>query len=148
MRSLNSRHISNNKLRFLKVNLFNIKNNQYYSNILVYPDHHERHWLLFLEFNKNKQRNLYFYGYYFIHRLSTWFVIVWMNAFTFSQCVLLITMNFMMLVYTFRVYNSCLHNFVHCFNWIVLLAASWMLPLFISSSDANKLKICGYVRII
>ena len=34
------------RLIVMKV-LFNIKNNQYYSDILVYPDHHERHWLLF-----------------------------------------------------------------------------------------------------
>ena len=118
----------------------------YYSDILVYPDHHERHWLLFLEFNKNKLRNLYFYGYFFIHRLSTSFVIIWLNAFIVHQCIFLIALNLMMLVYTFKVYNSCLHNFIHSFNWFILLAISWTMPLFLSSSDKDKLIMSGYVR--
>ena len=32
----------------------------YYSEILIYPEIHERHWLLFLEFNRENIKNMFF----------------------------------------------------------------------------------------
>ena len=119
----------------------------YYSDIWIYPKKHERHWLLFLEFNRNYQRNLYFYGYFLIYRITFAFVIVWMSDFLIDQCVLICFLNVLMLIYTFKVYKNWLNNFLHVFNWLILIALSSMLPMFLNCDDANKLKISGYVRL-
>ena len=50
-----------------------------------------------------------------------------------------------MLIYSFKVYKHAINNFLHTFNCCILLALSIMLPLFLSSSDTQKLKISGYV---
>ena len=42
----------------------------YYSEILIYPEIHERHWLLFLEFNRNNIKNMLFYGYFILYRFA------------------------------------------------------------------------------
>ena len=118
----------------------------YYTDIWVYPEKHERHWALFLEFNKDYPQNLYFYGYFLIHRITLAFIVAWMSDFSIDQCVLICFLNILMLIYTFKVYKNWLNNFLHTYNWLILLVLSLMLPMFLSSVDANKLKISGYVR--
>ena len=117
----------------------------YYSTIQTHPDKHERHCLLFLEFKREKLRAMYFYSYFAIHRFWVAFVVVWIYNFPVIQWVCLIKLNLMFFIYTFRVYKSMLQNFLHSFNWITLIAFSLCLPLFLSPSDPNKLKISGYV---
>ena len=41
----------------------------YYQEILIYPDFHERHCFIFYEFNLDKQRNLFFYAFFILHRI-------------------------------------------------------------------------------
>ena len=118
---------------------------KYYSEILTHPDFHERHWLLFFEFNQENLKNLFFYAYFIIHRISFAFIIAAMSSYPLHQWILVWLVNLWMLIYSFRVYNSWLHNFLHIFNWFILLMLSWMLPWFLDSNDSNKLKISGYV---
>ena len=117
----------------------------YYSEILTHPDFHERHCLLFYEFNKDKSRNLYFYGYFMMHRYFFAFLLIWMYNFPVCQCVLIWYLNILYLIYTFKVYNSWLQNFLHVFNWLILIALSACLGLFLDLSNPDKLKISGYV---
>ena len=121
--------------------------NIHYDSILEFPDKHERHWLLFLEFNKDKLKNLHFYAYFLIHRVTFGFVVAWLSDFPLHQWVLTWMLNLLMLIYTFKAYKSWLSNFLHGFNWFMLLALSLMLPMFLNSDDAEKLKIAGYVSV-
>ena len=120
----------------------------YYSEILTHPDFHERHCLLFLEFNKDKKRNLYFYAYFILHRFLFAFLLICMYNFPFWQWVIICYFNVLFLIYTFKVYKSWLQNFLHTFNWVVQFIFSVWLMLFLSPSDPDKLKIWGYVRVI
>ena len=121
--------------------------NIHYESILEFPDKHERHWLLFLEFNTDKLKNLHFYAYFLIHRVTFGFVVAWLSDFPLHQWVLTLILNLLMLIYTFKAYKSWLSNFLHGFNWFMLLALNLMLPMFLNSEDAEKLKIAGYVSI-
>ena len=118
----------------------------YYSSLCTYPDKHERHWLLFLEFKNNKIRYLYFYAYFTTHRISFAIIIVCMNKIPVYQLVCIIIIHFLFLIYTFCPYKKSLVNLLHTFNWLIQLWLSCLLPLFLDSTDANKLKISGYVR--
>ena len=119
----------------------------YYSELLTHPEIHERHWLLFLEFNKENPINLRFYSYFIIHRYFFAFIIVWMYNYPAQQWVLLWFLNLLMLIYTFKVYESWLQNFLHTFNWVILIVFSILVWLFLKSDDPTKLMIWGYVSI-
>ena len=119
----------------------------YYYDILVYPERHERHWLLFFEFNTDKVRNLFFYAYFIVHRMSFSLIIAWMSNFPINQCVLTLFVNLLYLLYTFKVFKSWLQSFLHTFNWLILVCLSWLLPLFLNTDDPNKLEISGYVSV-
>ena len=120
----------------------------YYSEILTHPDFHVRHCLLFLEFSKEKKRNLYFYAYFILHRFFFAFLLICMYNFPVQQWIMLSFLNFLFLYYTFKMYLNWVQNFLHTFNWVVQLIFSAWLMLFLSSSDPDKLKIWGYVRVI
>ena len=117
----------------------------HYEEIWTHPDFHERHCLLFLEFNKEKQRNLHFYFYFTLHRFLFAFLLIFMYNFPVQQWVMISYLNFLFLIYTFKMYKSWLQNFLHTFNWVVLLFFSILLILFVSPSDPEKLKYSGYV---
>ena len=120
----------------------------YYSQIWTHPDFHERHCFLFLEFNKEKSKNLFFYAYFALHRYFFALLVIWMYNFPHWQWVLISFLNFLFLIYTFKMYTSWLQNFLHTFNWVIQLLFSTWLFLFLSSSNPKKLMIWGYVRYI
>ena len=117
----------------------------YYSEIWAHPNFHERHSLLFQEFNSDKQRNLYFYFYFILHRFIFAVLLICMYSFPVQQWVTISYLNSLFLIYTFKMYKSWLQNFLHTFNWVVLFFFSILLLLFVSPSDPNKLKYSGYV---
>ena len=117
----------------------------YYSSIWNHPDIHERHCLLFLEFNQDKQKNLYFYFYFILHRYFFAILLVCMYNYPVQQWIMISYLNFLFLIYTFKMYKSCLQNFLHTFNWVFLFFFSILLLLFVSPSDPEKLKYSGYV---
>ena len=117
----------------------------YYSEIWTHPNFHQRHCLLFLEFNCDKQRNLYFYFYFILHRSFFAVMLICMYNFPVQQLVMISFLHFLFLIYTFKMYKSWLQNFLHTFNWVVLFFFSILLILFVSPSDPEKLKYSGYV---
>ena len=119
----------------------------YYSYIWVYPDKNEKHCLLFLNFNREKVKNLLFYGYFALHRIAFSFVVVWMKNLPTTQLVWILVVHIWMLINTFCPFKKALQNFLHTFNLIILWILSLLLFLFIDSQNINKLKISGYVSL-
>ena len=119
----------------------------YYSEILIYPEIHERHWLLFLEFNRDNIKNLFFYGYFILHRFIFALLMVWFYSMPGRQWFLICVLNLAYLKYTFKVFKNCLQNFLHIYNWIIQFALSVCLMLFLSPNNPDKLKIWGYVSV-
>ena len=117
----------------------------YYSEICTHPDFHERHWLLFLEFNMEKQRNLLFYAFFILYRIFFAFFIIGIYDFPLIQCILVWLLNFWILIKTFKMYKDCLPNFLYTFNSAIQFFFSCCLPLFLNPNDPNKIKIAGYV---
>ena len=120
---------------------------KYYESICELPEKHERHWLLFLEFKKNNIKNLMFYGNFTLHRVLFAFVVVWMKDFPLNQWVWITFLSFWITLKSFKVYKDTLPSFLNTFNCIVLLGYSFMLFLFLSTSNPNKLIISGYVSL-
>ena len=136
-------------LNFLLNFIFNLWFIQwYYESIWETPEKHERHKLLFSEFNNRKLKNLLFYGHFTLHRVLFSIVIVWMIKFPFYQWVCLVYLSLWMLIKTFWVYNDVLPNFLNTFNCLILLIYSCMLFLFLSLANPDRLKISGFVSII
>ena len=119
----------------------------YYENIIKFQDKHERHWLLFLEFNTDNFKNILFYGYFILYRFIFAFFIIFMNSNPKSQWACIWFINILILIYTSHAFKSKLQNFLHIFNGIILLAISLWLPLFISTDNPQRLNISGYVSI-
>ena len=117
----------------------------YFSSIWVIPNKHERHWLLFSEFNWDKSRNLLFYFYFTLYRLLLAFLLIWMYNYSIQQLVLISFLNFFNLMYTISMFKRKLNNFLHTFNSIILFTFSLWLPMFLSSSNLTKLKVSGFV---
>ena len=117
----------------------------YYSDILIYPEIHERHWLLFLEFKRDNIKNMFFYGYFILYRFIFALLVVWMYSMPDRQWFLICVLNLAYLKYTFKSFKSCLQNFLHIYNWIMQFTLSVCLMLFLSPDDPDKLKIWGYV---
>ena len=120
----------------------------YYESIWEFPDKHERHWLLFFEFKKDNIKNMMFYGNFTLHRVLFAIVVVWMKDFPVNQWVWITFLSFWITLKTFRVYKDALPNFLNTFNCIVLLGYSFMLFLFLSTSDPSRLIISGYVSLL
>ena len=110
----------------------------YYENIIKFPDKHERHWLLFLEFNTDNFKNILFYGYFILYRFIFAFFIIFMNSNPKSQWACIWFLNILILIYTSQAFKSKLQNFLHIFNGIILLAISLWLPLFIKTQIIHK----------
>ena len=117
----------------------------YYNGIWTYPDKHERHCFIFLEFKKDKQRYLYFYFFFATHRFLTAILIIWVYNFPVHQCILISLLNFLILVSTVWWYKETINNFLYTFNGLILLLLSWCLCFFTSSRNPRRLKIYGYV---
>ena len=119
-----------------------------YYDIWIYPEKHERHWLLFLSFNKEKIKNLLFYGYFTFHRIAFSFIVVWMNNFWINQWIIILMLHVWISINTFWPFKRALFNFLHTFNWIIQCILGLLLFLFIDSHKVNRIKISGYVSFI
>ena len=119
---------------------------KHYTNIWEYPDKHERHWMLFLDFKRDHIRRFYFFGYFVLHRIGLAIIIVCMLEFPVDQCTCIIFICLWFFIMTFNSYKESLPNFLHTFNSIVLICYSGMMPLFISWENPQQLLIAGYVR--
>ena len=135
-------------LTFLLILYFYLYPFVYYESICEFPDKHERHWLLFLEFRKDNIKNLMFYGNFTLHRVLFAFVVVWMKDFPINQWVWITFLSFWITLKTFRVHKATLPSFLNTFNCIILLGYSFMLFLFLSASNPNRLIISGYVSLL
>ena len=117
----------------------------YYEELCTSPEKHERHKLLYSEFKRDKLQNLFFYAYFIIYRFLFAFIIVYMYAIPEKQCIWITIINLVMLRYTYRVFKSCIVNFLHFYNSFIQTLFSLWLILFLNANNPNKLKICGYV---
>ena len=73
-----------------------------YEFIIEFPDHNERHCLLFFEFKKQQLRCLYFYAFFMLRRISFAFVLVSMKDFTCIQWILILVLSLWILTYLVR----------------------------------------------
>ena len=117
----------------------------YYQQIWAYPDRHERHWFLFLEFKKEKLRYLHYYAFFATHRFLTAFLIIGMYNYPIQQWVLIWFLNFLYFINTQWFYRECINNFFSTFNGFIQLIFSICLFLFLNSQNPDKLRIWGYV---
>jgi cysteine-rich repeat protein len=121
----------------------------HFESVVEYPEHHERHCMLFLSFKTSSKKCMLYYGYFMMRRIFLAFVIVCMKDFSRTQWTLITLSSILMMLYniSFRPYIDQLDNFLNWFNEVILTFYSFMLFMFLSYERPTQLKISGFVCI-
>jgi cysteine-rich repeat protein len=111
--------------------------------IRKFPDFHERHWLLFLEFKTKNSKCLFHYAYFLVRRLLFSFVLVCMKDFPRNQIVLILLMWICIAGYQvyLQPFKDTLQNVLASFNEIILVVFWGMLFSFLRSDNPKQLKV-------
>ena len=121
----------------------------YFESIKNEPEKHVRHEIVFSQFKQNKLKSMHYFAYFVLRRLLFSLVIVAMPKFAIKQWILIMLLCLWIFIYQIiiRPYNSLLNNFIWTFNEGILFVYSWLMYIFLDSSDPDRLKISGYVWI-
>ena len=120
-----------------------------FESILIYPDHNERHCLLFLEFKRQPIKCMHFYAYFLLRRLSFAFVLVTMKEFTGAQWVLILALSLWTFGYhaRYRPFENWLQNVLWIFNELILIIFSVLMFPFLNLKDPSQATKVSYACI-
>ena len=131
---------------YLMVYLF-VYSYYFFEDIVIYPDHHERHSLMFLEFKRERVEQFFFYPFFMLRRIFIAYVFVGIKDRPLVQCVCLSLSAIIMAIYCIRIrpYESKVWNLLTCFNEVMLSCISLTLFMFLSSDNPEALNSYGYL---
>jgi cysteine-rich repeat protein len=111
--------------------------------IVKYPDYHERHAILFLEFKQKHLKWFYYYAYFLVRRLAFSFVLVCMKDFPKNQVVMILLLGGWIAAYQifYQPFKETLQNVLSTFNELIFTAFAAMLFNFLKSNDPIRLKV-------
>ncbi|CAI2359689.1 unnamed protein product [Moneuplotes crassus] len=121
----------------------------YFKDLQIYPDHHERHCFLFLEFKTQHIKCVLFYSYFTLRRILIAVVVIGLQNFARIQIVCLTILFFWIAKYQVihRPFKTQTSNFLNCVNEVFLVIFCVVLLNFVNPSDANKANLLGFICI-
>ncbi|CAI2382812.1 unnamed protein product [Moneuplotes crassus] len=121
----------------------------HFDDIKMNPVTHERHCLFFVDFKKQKVKQLLYFGFFMIRRMLFAFVIVCMKEDPKKQLVLCMFMFTWQLYYCVleKPYVSQINNVLNVCNECILVLFTCLLYLFIETSDSNAITRIGWACI-
>ncbi|CAI2359147.1 unnamed protein product [Moneuplotes crassus] len=121
----------------------------HFEDIKMNPVTHERHCLLFLDFKKDKIKQLLYFGFFMIRRILFAFVIVCMKEDPKKQLILCFFMFAWQLYYCVlnKPYISTINNVLNVYNELILILFTCLLFLFTETNDAKTITRIGWACI-
>ncbi|CAI2383509.1 unnamed protein product [Moneuplotes crassus] len=121
----------------------------HFDDIKMNPVVHERHCLLFVDFKKQKAKQLLYFGFFMVRRILFAFVIVCMKEDPKKQLILCMLMFIWQLYYCVseKPYVAKINNVLNVYNECILVLFTCLLYLFTETSDSNAITQIGWACI-
>ncbi|CAI2360390.1 unnamed protein product [Moneuplotes crassus] len=121
----------------------------HFKDIKMNPVTHERHCMFFVDFKKQRIKQLLYFGFFMIRRMLFAFVIVCMKEDPKKQLILCMFMFTWQLYYCVleKPYVSQINNVLNVYNELVLVFFTCFLYLFTETNDSNSITQIGWACI-